>query len=60
MDDIDLAHRIKRTTEERRALIADMLMGGGLNCMEHYKSVQGELTALSLIEEQISDYFREK
>ena len=60
MDDIDLAHRIKRTVEERKGLIQDMLMGGGLNSIEHYKSVQGELTALSLIEEQISDYFREK
>ena len=60
MDDLDIAHRIKRTIEERRALIQEALMGGRLSDMEMYKSIQGELSALSLIEEQISDYFREK
>jgi len=60
MDDLDLAHRIKRTIEERRTLIQEALMGGRLSDMEMYKSIQGELSALSLIEEQISDYFREK
>tara|TARA_B100000900_G_scaffold338210_1_gene300292 strand:- start:241 stop:423 length:183 start_codon:yes stop_codon:yes gene_type:complete len=60
MDDLDIAHRIKRTIEERRTLIQETLMGGRLSDMEMYKSIQGELSALSLIEEQISDYFREK
>jgi|TARA_Y100000114_G_scaffold146583_1_gene157437 hypothetical protein len=60
MDDIDLAHRIKRTIDERKSLIEETLMGGRLTDMEMYKSIQGELSALSLIEEQISDYFREK
>ena len=55
MDDIDLAHRIKRTIDERKSLIEETLMGGRLTDMEMYKSIQGELSALSLIEEQISD-----
>jgi len=60
MDEVDLAHRLKRTIEDRRALIQEALMGGRLSDMEMYKSIQGELSALFLVEEQISDYFREK
>jgi|TARA_E500000318_G_scaffold23134_3_gene23493 hypothetical protein len=59
MDDIDLAQTIKRVIEDRRGLIQATLMDGLLQDIEHYKQLQGELTALNLIEVEVSAYFKE-
>ena len=59
MDDIDLAQTIKRVIEDRRGLIQATLMEGLLQDIEHYKQLQGELTALNLIEVEVSAYFKE-
>ena len=59
MDDIDLADKIKRVIEDRRGLIHTTLMDGLLIDIEHYKSLQGELTALNLIEQEVSQYFKD-
>jgi|TARA_A100001391_G_C4892008_1_gene231179 hypothetical protein len=59
VDDIDLADKLKRVIEERRSLIVTTLMDGLLKDIEHYKSLQGELTALNLVESEISQYFKE-
>lgn len=59
MDDIDLADKLKRAIEDRRSLIMTTMMDGLLKDIEHYKSLQGELTALNLVESEISQYFKE-
>ena len=59
MDDIDLAGKIKRVIEDRRALIRGTLMDGLLKDIEHYNSLQGELVALNLIESEISQHFKD-
>ena len=59
MDDIDLAGKIKRVIEDLRALIRGTLMDGLLKDIEHYKSLQGELVALNLIESEISQHFKD-
>ena len=59
MDDIDLADKIKRVIEDRRSLIQTTLMDGLLIDIEHYNSLQGELTALNLIEQEVSQYFKD-
>ena len=59
MHDIDLAQTIKRVIEDRRGLIQATLMDGLLQDIEHYKQLQGELTALNLIEVEVSAYFKE-
>ena len=59
MNDIDLAGKIKRVIEDRRELIIGTLMDGLLKDMEHYKSLQGELVALNLIEREISQHFKD-
>ena len=46
MDDIDLAGKIKKVIEDRRELISGTLMDGLLKDIEHYKYLQGELSAL--------------
>jgi hypothetical protein len=59
VDDIDLADKLKRVIEDRRSLIVTTMTDGLLKDIEHYKSLQGELTALNLVESEISQYFKE-
>ena len=53
MDDIDLGSHLKRVMAERRELIREVMMDGMLKDIEHYKSLQGELTVINLVEETI-------
>jgi len=59
MDDIDLGNSLKRVLQDRRDLIQEVLMGGLLKDIEHYKTLQGELTVITLVEEAIRDYYKE-
>ena len=59
MDDIDLADKIRRVIEERQELIKTTMMDGLLRDIEHYRSLQGELTALNLIQQEVSEYFKD-
>ena len=59
MDDIDLAEKIRRVIEERQELIQTTMMDGLLRDIEHYRSLQGELTALNLIQQEVSQYFKD-
>lgn len=59
MSEVDLADSLKRVIEERREMIANTMMDGLLKDIEHYKSLQGELNALSLVDMAIKDYFKE-
>ena len=59
MDDIDLADKIKSIIDDRRDLIQTTMMDGLLKDIEHYRSLQGEITALNLIEQEISQYFKD-
>jgi len=59
VDDIDLGSRLKRMLEERRELISEVLMDGMLKDMDHYKSLQGELTIINLVEDTIRDFYKE-
>lgn len=55
MDDIALIDKIKRLIEAREKQIQETLMSGGLKDIEHYKYLQGELSALYYIANEISD-----
>ncbi len=59
MDDIDLGSRLKRIMEDRRELIREVLMDGMLKDIEHYKSLQGELTVINLVEDTIREFYKE-
>jgi hypothetical protein len=56
-DDVDLASAIKRMISDRRSLIVETMCEGMLKDMEHYKSLQGELTALNLVEQHIQEFY---
>jgi len=55
MDDIDLLGFVKRKVKERENQIAETLMSGGLKDIEHYKYLQGELSALYYITNELQD-----
>ena len=55
MDEIDLLDRVKKLIENREKQIQETLMSGGLKDIEHYKYLQGELSALYYIANAISD-----
>jgi hypothetical protein len=55
MDEIALIDKIKRLLEQREKQIQETLMSGSLKDMEHYKYLQGELSALYYIANEISD-----
>ena len=59
MDDIDLGNRLKKVLQDRRDLIQEVLMDGLLKDIEHYKTLQGELTVITLVEEAIRDFYKE-
>ena len=58
MDDIDLLDRIKKLIETREKQIQETLMSGGLKDIEHYKYLQGELSALYYIANELSDIYK--
>jgi|TARA_R100001129_G_scaffold57060_1_gene39257 hypothetical protein len=59
VDDIDLGSRLKRILSERRELIREVLMDGMLKDIEHYKSLQGELVIINLVEDTIREYYKD-
>ena len=59
MDDIDLGSRLKRILSERRELLREVLMDGMLKDIEHYKSLQGELVIINLVEDTIREYYKD-
>tara|TARA_R100000664_G_C2625268_1_gene57389 strand:- start:268 stop:450 length:183 start_codon:yes stop_codon:yes gene_type:complete len=56
MDSLVLLDRIKKAISDRRAQISETLMSGGLENIEHYKFLQGELSALYSIESEIKEF----
>tara|TARA_R110000824_G_scaffold150092_1_gene320531 strand:+ start:997 stop:1185 length:189 start_codon:yes stop_codon:yes gene_type:complete len=59
VDELNLADTLKRTIAGRRDQIRDVMMDGMLKDIEHYKSLQGQLEVLLLIEMTIKEYFKE-
>tara|TARA_R100000700_G_C3070085_1_gene80706 strand:+ start:49 stop:231 length:183 start_codon:yes stop_codon:yes gene_type:complete len=55
MDDLDVLDFIKKRLAEKREQISETLMSGSLKDMEHYKYLQGELSLIYYLEDEISD-----
>jgi len=58
MDEIDLLDKVKKLIENREKQIQETLMSGGLKDIEHYKYLQGELSALYYIANELSDIYK--
>jgi len=59
VDHIDLGSKLKRVIAERREMIREVMMDGVLKDMEHYKSLQGQLECLYLVEDTIRQFYKE-
>ena len=59
MDAIELANQLKRLINEQRSAIQETMMDGLLKDIEHYKSLQGQIHSLNLVEAEIANFFKE-
>ena len=55
MDELTYYDIIKKLIRDRESQISETLMSGALESIEHYKFLQGELSALYYIEEEIKE-----
>jgi hypothetical protein len=60
MREVDLASSLKRAIEDRRQQLTETLTSGALTCMDQYKYIHGELKALSFVEDEIAEHFKER
>tara|TARA_R110000868_G_C10310379_1_gene712048 strand:+ start:276 stop:458 length:183 start_codon:yes stop_codon:yes gene_type:complete len=60
MDEINFFDKLKKITENRKEQIQETLMSGGLKDIEHYKYLQGELSALYYVENEIKEFYKKQ
>ena len=58
MDEITFFDKLKKITETRKEQIQDTLMSGSLKDIEHYKYLQGELSALYYMKAELQNLFK--
>jgi hypothetical protein len=54
MDTLPVAIFVQRTIADRRQHILDVLENDGIKSMEQYANLMGELTALHLVQQELS------
>ena len=55
MDDIFIVQFIQRIMKERKSNVLDILENNGINSMEQYSSLMGELNSLNYVQQELSD-----
>ena len=55
MDELTVLDFVKKRLSDRKNQIEETLMSGSLKDMEHYKYLQGELSVIYYLEDEISD-----
>ena len=55
MEDIYIVQFIQRIIKERKLNVLDVLENNGINSMEQYSSLMGELNSLNYIQQELSD-----
>jgi hypothetical protein len=55
MEDIYIVQFIQRIIKERKSNVLDLLENNGINSMEQYSSLMGELSSLNYIQQELSD-----
>ena len=58
MDDLTVLDFIKKRLSDRKNQIDETLMSGSLKDMEHYKYLQGELSALYYMKAELQNLFK--
>jgi hypothetical protein len=57
-DDFELLDAVKKIISKRESQIGETMMSGGLKDMEHYKYLQGELSALYYMKTELQNLFK--
>ena len=55
MEDFYLVQFIQKIINERKRQVLDLLENNGINSMEQYASLMGELNSLNYIQQELSD-----
>jgi hypothetical protein len=55
MQDIYIVQFIQRIIKERKSNVLDLLENNGINSMEQYSSLMGELSSLNYVQQELSD-----
>jgi 5,10-methenyltetrahydromethanopterin hydrogenase len=55
MEDLYVVQFIQKITKERKGQVLDLLENNGINSMEQYASLMGELNSLNYIQQELSD-----
>lgn len=55
MEDLYVVQFIQRIIKERKGQVLDLLENNGINSMEQYASLMGELNSLNYIQQELSD-----
>jgi|TARA_R110000803_G_C11937685_1_gene316172 hypothetical protein len=55
MEDIYIVQFIQRIIKERKSNVLDLLENNGINSMEQYSSLMGELSSLNYVQQELSD-----
>ncbi len=55
MEDIYIVQFIQKIIKERKSNVLDLLENNGINSMEQYSSLMGELSSLNYVQQELSD-----
>jgi len=55
MEDFYVVQFIQKIIKERKRQVLDLLENNGINSMEQYASLMGELNSLNYIQQELSD-----
>jgi 5,10-methenyltetrahydromethanopterin hydrogenase len=55
MEDFYLVQFIQKIIKERKRQVLDLLENNGINSMEQYSSLMGELNSLNYVQQELSD-----
>lgn len=55
MEDLYVVQFIQKIIKERKGLISGLLENNGINSMEQYAALMGELASLNYIQQELSD-----
>ena len=60
MDDILIISKTQKSLQERLQVIGDALLAGGVDSMENYKYIIGQINALESVRQEISNLLNDK
>ena len=60
MEDIYIVQFIQRIIKERKSNVLDLLENNGINSMEQYSSLMGELSSLNYVQQELSDLLKKQ